>query len=59
MQIIVEIRSVYGKETIYPICDAAKTFSKLCGTKTLTREAINHIKELGYEIQVSQPIVSL
>ena len=44
----VEIKNVYGEERIYPICEGAKTFARLCKTTTLTSHAIHTIKELGY-----------
>lgn len=55
MTITVQIRQVYGNEAIYPICEKAKIFAALAGTKTLTRQAIAQIKLLGYEITV-QPV---
>ena len=44
----VEIKNIYGEERIYPICEGAKTFARLCNTKTLTAHSIHTIKELGY-----------
>ena len=55
MTILVEIKTVYGNEAIYPACDKARAFAALIGTKTLTRDAIAKIKSLGYEIQVKAP----
>lgn len=52
--ITVEIRNVYGNETIYPICERAIIFARLAGTRTLTRAAIQAIKALGYRIDVKQ-----
>lgn len=48
----VTIKTVYGKERIYPKSDAAKEFCKLVGQETLTRENIQVIKKLGYQIEV-------
>lgn len=53
MQIVVTIRNVYGNEQIYPVCDAAKAFAAIAGTRTLTRETLKHVRALGYQIQVS------
>jgi hypothetical protein len=58
MKIQVKIKTNYGRESIYPVCDNAKKFAKLCGTKTLTREAIGHIKSLGYKVEICQPAFS-
>jgi len=52
MTITVQIKNVYGNETVYPVCEKAKTFAALAGHKTLTRHAIAMIKALGYTITV-------
>ena len=54
MQLTIEIKTNYGKEAIYPVCEKAKTFAKLIGSKTLTRESIETIKTLGYSFTVQQ-----
>jgi hypothetical protein len=59
MTITVQIRNVYGNETIYPACDRSRAFAEIAGTKTLTRHVINQIKALGYSIAVQQAQVSL
>ncbi len=50
--LLVEIKNVYGNETIYPVCDDAHVFTQLTGKKTLSRNDIAKIKMLGYEVQV-------
>lgn len=55
MTITVKIKHIYGNETVYPVCDTAQTFARMLNTKTLTREALKHIKALGYTIQVEAP----
>lgn len=57
--ITVEIKTVYGADNIYPVCDSAKTFAKIAGTKTLTRETIKLVKELGYTVEVKQPVFTV
>lgn len=52
MKITVEIKTVYGNERIYPICDKALLLAELAGSVTLTRASIDIIKKLGYEIVV-------
>ncbi len=52
MIIIVERRDVYGRETIYPVCEKARIFAELASTKTLTREALRSIRRLGYDIDM-------
>lgn len=44
-------KSVYGNQALYPNCEKSKLLAKLAGTKTLTKAAIDTIKELGYEIE--------
>lgn len=51
MQIIIQIKNVYGKDMIYPINETAKQFAALIGTKTLTRCAISQIEKMGYSVQ--------
>lgn len=50
LTITIQIDKAYGGFLFYPICDKAKTFTKLTKTKTLSYDAIKHIKELGYEV---------
>lgn len=53
----VQTRPVYGTYNIYPMCDQAKTFAKIAGTKTLTLDVCEQIKALGYDI-VNVPLAS-
>lgn len=53
MQIIVRVTNVYGKQTVYPVCDTAQKLSALTGNKTFTQAHLITIKSLGYEIQVA------
>lgn len=50
--VLIEIRSNYGKEAIYPANKEAELFADIAGTKTITRDALKSIKELGYLIEV-------
>ncbi len=52
MKIVIEIKSVYGNEMIYPINEEAKTFAAIAGKKTLSRSDIAKIKSLGFEVSV-------
>ena len=54
----VEIKRVYGVDTIYPYCDKAKLFARLARTKTLTVPVVKLIKELGYTVHVVNNIAS-
>jgi len=49
----VEVKDVYGTLKYYPLCEKAKLFSDIAGTKTLTLHAIKNIEALGYSINAS------
>ena len=51
MNITITVRRVYGCPVIYPVDETAKRFAAIAGTKTLTVNALQHIKALGYQIQ--------
>jgi hypothetical protein len=50
LQIIVTVRNVYGRETVYPVCEKAQLFATLTNAKTLTPHALTTIKALGYAV---------
>ena len=52
MKITVRITSSYGNERIFPVDDTAHLFAAIAGTLTLTRQTLDHIRKLGYEIVV-------
>lgn len=54
MLITVAIKSIYGNQTIYPVCNKAEAFASIAGTRTLTPQVIKQIKALGYEVRVEQ-----
>ncbi len=57
MTITVTVRDIYGIQTIYPACETAKLLARLAGTKTLTRQALETIKKLGYTVTVTAPTI--
>jgi hypothetical protein len=59
MKILVEKRSVYGKELIYPVCEKAKLFADLVAQKILTDRDISFIKQLGYEVVIQAQEIKL
>ena len=52
MKILVEIKTVYGNEMIYPVCEQAIKLCRLTGKKTFSRSDIATIKDLGFEVEV-------
>jgi hypothetical protein len=58
-EITIKIKSVYGNDVIYPVCSDARLFAELAGTKTLTKQAIYVIKNLGYTVTVEAPTYEL
>lgn len=53
MEVIVQIKNVYGNERIYPMNDKAKLFSALVNKVTLSRADIERIKALGFIVKVT------
>lgn len=51
--IVVLMRENYGNTVYYPVCDAAHTFARIAGTKTLTADALTSAQRLGFTIQVT------
>jgi|TARA_R110001606_G_scaffold81703_1_gene187997 hypothetical protein len=50
--IIVELKSNYGREVIYPACTESRLFAKIADTTTLTKQTIALIQELGYTVHI-------
>jgi hypothetical protein len=55
----VEVRSVYGNETVYPADEAATLFCQIAGTRTLTRDMITSIRALGYAVVLAPQITKV
>ncbi len=54
MTLIVQIRQVYGADTVYPACEKSQAFLKALGYKTFTPSLISAVKALGYTITTKQ-----
>tara|TARA_R110000787_G_scaffold96662_3_gene200147 strand:- start:244 stop:597 length:354 start_codon:yes stop_codon:yes gene_type:complete len=52
MKITVEIKTVYGKQLIYPVCENAYAFASLTKKKTFSLDNVDEIKKLGFRIEV-------
>ena len=50
----VRVKSQYGQQRIFPVCDTAKLFARLTNSKILSQGEIAVIKQLGYTIEVEQ-----
>ncbi len=51
MTIAIEVRNVYGRETIYPANETASLIAAIAGTKTLTHATLQLAERLGYTIE--------
>jgi len=54
-KIQVQVKSVYGTDKAYPICEQAKIFAEMVGQTTLTRSNLHYIKKLGYTVEAIIP----
>jgi len=54
-KIIVELKSVYGRELFYPVCDNAKRFAKIAKSKTLLEADLLLIQLCGFDIEFKKP----
>lgn len=50
-KIVVKIKTVYGKDLIYPVCDKAKLFASLTRKSTLDTYDLSNISRLGFTIE--------
>ena len=57
MKLTIKKKNVYGEYKYYPVCEDSQIFARIAGTKTLTRETINHIRRLGYELELEQQVI--
>lgn len=55
--ILVEIKSVYGRDMIYPLSHIQE-LENLTGKKTLSKSHIESLKKLGFTIKVKTPEVT-
>ena len=47
----VQVRTVYGTDRIYPINEQARKVAELVGRKTLTKDDLAKLKDLGFQIK--------
>ena len=56
-ELIVKVVTNYGEKIIYPVCDRAKWFAEIAGTKTLTENTRLCITKLGYKFKVQAEVL--
>ena len=49
-KIVIKVKSVYGRDLIYPVCYFAQQFTRLTGIKTLSTRDLSIIRNLGFEV---------
>ena len=49
----------YGRELFRPQCLKSERLAHLLGVQTFTREKLNELKDIGYEIRIEQKEVKL
>jgi len=54
MKLIVNRRSVYGRDLFYPVNEAAKIVARMVGQTTLDERTLGLCKQLGFEIELEQ-----
>ena len=59
MQASVQYRNQYGTDVVVPLCETAKRFALIAGTKILTKPTIEIMKQLGVSFEVVQEIRSV
>lgn len=47
----------YGNIVLIPVCEQAKAFARIAGTKTIRMQDVAQIQFLGFSVTVQQPAV--
>lgn len=55
MSITIQIKNVYGNETIYPACKHSAFLCAIARTKTITQDMMRMIVAQGYDVHVEAP----
>lgn len=56
MKITIERTNQYGVTVYRPICETAHNFARIAQTKTLTTQALQIIRAMGYQIELAEPL---
>jgi hypothetical protein len=52
MKIKISLKNVYGNWFFYPECEVSKTISDIAKTKTLSKDNLNSLGKIGYQIEL-------
>jgi hypothetical protein len=52
MKIKISLKNVYGNWFFYPECKVSKTISDIAKTKTLSKDNLNSLGKIGYQIEL-------
>lgn len=58
MEIIVQVKNVYGNQMIYPACEKSEVFAKIAGKKTLSKTDLMNIEFLGYTVTIQPQVLA-
>jgi len=53
MKLLVNLRNVYGNETIYPACEKSHLLAEFKKQKTFTSLDVKLLKQLGYTFELT------
>ena len=48
MKLSIQVKSVYGRDLIYPCCKKSQLIANMLNVKTLSQSHITKLKQLGY-----------
>lgn len=52
IKVFVMVRTIYGREMVYPACPVTEIIASIAKTKTLSDNDLSAIRKLGYEIKI-------
>jgi DUF1365 family protein len=59
MELLIEVKNVYGQELAYASNEIAEKFVKLIGKKTFSITDLRQISDLGYTVKVKTPEINI
>jgi len=52
MEIKISLKNVYGNWFFYPECKVSKTIADIAKTKTLSKEVLKSLTDIGYQVEL-------